>query len=564
MVAERRLAGGAVLALSFVLMGTAAHATRCTNLNGDTLPGNGTVTLAQNIPAGNYTAPDGSQYSNLPAFCRVTATLAPTSDSDIKIEVWLPDAAAWNGDFVGTGNGGYAGAISYSELGNTLALGFAVANTDMGTSPSTAFNGEPLTGHRQKQIDFGYRSTHLMTTAGKHIVETYYSTPAAYNYFSGCSTGGGQAYHEIEQFPADYDGVLGGAPAENRTHVHVAALWSYYITHVAQDAIMSESLLQTVTQSVLAQCGTQNGGLASDPFLADPRSCHWNPQSLICTGGQTTNCLNPDQAHALELYYDGPRDPRTGQLIYPGNMRGSESGSLFDFAFLEGVSAVLPLTEPGFDGLFYWVFGPNWDWQTFDFDHNVAQVDAQLAGILNANSVDLSAFRARGGKFIGYHGWADQLVPPQDDIDYFLRMAAALPEGNNDPADQASDAAGIKAAHSFFRLFMAPGMGHCETGPGPNVFGGADNPGGPADPQHNVLLALQRWVEKGIAPTRIIATKYVNDTPSQGVQMTRPLCVFPKIARYVGTGSTNDAANFTCVDDGVTNNQMAAPRYLRD
>jgi feruloyl esterase len=205
------------------------------------------------------------------------------------------------------------------------------------------------------------------------------------------------------------------------------------------------------------------------------------------------------------------------------------------------------------------VFGANWNWQTFDFDYDVAKVDHVLGPIANANSVDLNTFRAHGGKFLAYHGWADDLVPTQDHIDYFLRLAASL---QTSPGDTAS---GIKAAQTFLRLFLAPGQGHClATGPGPNVFGGADNPGGPADAAHNVLLALQAWVEQGIAPTKVIATKYVNDDPAMGVKMTRPLCVFPQIARYKGTGSTNDAANFTCVDDGVTTNPMAAPPYLRD
>lgn len=566
MLISRRLAGAT--ALLFGCNSAVAYATQCTALLGTAVAGNGTITLAQDIaasknqPGGVYTAPDGSTYTNTPAFCRIAATLRPTPESDINIETWLPKGAAWNGRFVGTGNGGYAGAIVYSELGDTLALGFAVANTDMGTSPSTAFDGRPLTGQRQKQIDFGYRSTHLMTTAGKQIVQSFYGSPASRSYFTGCSTGGGQAYHEAQQYPDDYDGIVGGGPAENRTNVHVNALWDYAITNFSPNAQMPESLLQTVTGAILQACGTQNGGLASDPFLADPRSCHWDPGQLACSSTVTTNCLSPDQVQALRLYYDGPRDPRTGALIYPGAMRGSESGSEFDLAALEGQTfAGYAPPGPLFDGLFYWVFGADWNWQTFDFDRDVTTVDNDLGPILNANSIDLHAFRAHGGKFIGHHGWADQLVPPQDDIDYFLRLAASLQNSRRDTKS------GIANAQSFFRLFMAPGQGHClATGPGPNTYGGANNPNPPgtSTPQNNVLLALQRWVEKGVAPEQIIATKYLNDIPADGVAMTRPLCVFPKIAHYTGQGSTNDAANFTCIDDGVTDNQFAAPQYLRN
>jgi len=557
-VAEYRkfLAGAVWMAALLVAVMLSAQplaaAVTCANLNGMALAGNGTVTLTQSIPAGPYTAPDGSTYPSLPAFCRVVATLKPTSDSDIGIEVWLPDKPAWNGRFVGTGNGGYAGDIVYSELGNTLALGFAVANTDMGTPPANTFNGEPLYAHPEKQIDFGHRSTHLMTTAGKEIVNAFYGKNAAYSFFTGCSTGGGQALHEAEQYPNDYDGIVGGDPAENRTHVHTSILWDYYVTHQSTQSVIPESLLEVVTAAAVAACNEQNGGLATDPFLNDPRSCHWDPGKLLCKGITTTNCLNPQQVEALRLFYDGPRDPRTGRLIYPGANRGSESGSLFDLGAMEGLSPLFPMTEPLFDGLFYWVFGPTWNWQTFDFDHDMWKVDEQLAASQNANSADLREFRKHDGKLLMYHGWADPLVPTQDDINYFLRAVSA--EGGD-----------LDRTQSFFRLFLAPGMGHCFTGPGPNIFGGADNPGGPADADHNVLLALQRWVEKGVAPNRIIATKYVNDNPAGAIVMTRPLCVFPKVPEYdyKTHGNTTEASSFECVNDGVHDNPMAAPEYLK-
>ena len=542
----------AVLA-STPLMARPAAVSNCAAL-ANLLLENGTVTAAQSVPAGSYVAGDGTTYTNLPAFCRIAATLTPTSDSNIRIEIWMPlKRRNWNGRFVGTGNGGYAGAIVYSELAATLPLGFAVINTDMGSAPATTLNGEPLTGHPQRQIDFAYRATHLMTVAGKQLVEAYYGDTPDYSYFTGCSTGGGQALHEAEQFPDDYDGVVGGAPAENRTNLHVSILWEYAVTHATPQAVIPESLLQRVTSNVIATCGVASGSLPTDPFLTDPRTCHWNARKLLCKSGQTANCLNPDQADALNLIYDGPRDPRTGALIYPGVNRGSESGSLFDVAAEEGLT--FGQTEPTFDGLFYWVFGPEWNWRTFDFDRDVTRLDSVLGPVANANSTDLSAFEAHGGKFLMYHGWADALVPPQDDIDYFLRLAARQ--------DARSNAAAIRRTQEFFRLFMAPGMGHCFTGPGPNVFGGADNPGGPADADHNVLLAMQRWVEQGRAPDRIVATKFPADDQTKPPAMTRPLCVFPKVSRYTGSGDTNSAASFACVDDHVTDNPMAAPQYRR-
>jgi feruloyl esterase len=484
----------------------------------------GSITLAESHAAGSYAAPDGTTYTNLPAFCRVAATLTPTPDSNIKVEVWMP-SSDWNGRYVGTGNGGYAGNIVYSELAATLPLGFAIANTDMGTAPATALDGKPLVGHPERWIDWGIRSTHLMTVAAKQIITAFYGQTAQYSYFTGCSTGGGQALHEAEQFPADYDGTVGGAPAENRTHVHTAALWDFYVTHRSPDALIPADTAALVNKAVVGACAVQSGGVASDPFLTDPRRCNWDPASLQCTGSDTSSCLNADQVQALKALYDGTRNPRTGDLIFPGIPRGSESGSTFDLPAMEGLSPLFPSSEPLFDGLFYWVFGPDWNWQTFDFDRNIAQVDQVLAASQNANSTDLSQFRAHGGKFLMYHGWADPLVPPQDDVNYFLRLVSRERQtgsGGN---------AALTQVQQFYRLFMAPGMGHCGGGPGPNVFGGANNPGGPADPQHNVLLALQHWVEDGVAPEEVIATKYVSNTPTQGVAMTRPLCVFPKVPR---------------------------------
>ena len=576
----------AVLAAGAAGMARPAAAAGCEDLAGAALPGNGTVTAALAQPAGNFTAPGtATTYPNLPAFCRVSATLRPSPDSDIKVEVWLPQGTAWNGRFVGTGNGGYAGAIRYDELAGALGLGFAVANTDMGTAPSTSLNGKPLVGRPEKWIDWGYRSTHLTTVAAKQVVATFYGQGAAYSYFTGCSTGGGQALHEAQQFPEDYDGILAGAPAENRTHVHTEVVSAYAVTHSTAGSLIPADKARLITASAVAACAGQGGGLPSDPYLTEPRACRWDPAEIQCAEGanDTAQCLTPAQVEAARRIYDGPRNPRTGRLIYPGPERGSESGSTFDWPFLQGLSPTLPSTEPQFDGLFYWAFGPNWDWRSFDFDRDMAQLDDVLAGILNANSPDLSSFRARGGKLLGFHGWADALVPPQDFIDYYLRTAAfgrgddgqaALPD-NADAvneviqadADSATTAgagpADQRRTRDFFRLFMVPGMGHCGGGPGPNQFYNATFSPAPADAQHNSLLALQRWVEEGVAPQQIVATKYANDDATQGVAPTRPLCAFPRAARYRGQGDANDAASFTCAPSGNYDNPTPAPEYLR-
>lgn len=594
--------GTAVLLVAAGAIGTArpaaAATASCEQFAGASLPGNGAVTAAVSFPAGSFTSPGTTTtYPNLPAFCRVSATLRPTPDSNINVEVWLPQGTAWNGRFVGTGNGGYAGAINYAELAGALQLGFAVANTDMGTAPSTALDGKPIIGHPERWIDWGYRSTHLMTVAAKRVVQAFYGSVAAYSYFAGCSTGGGQGLHEAQQFPDDYDGILAGAPAENRTHLHTEIIWPYVVSHRTPDSLIPPDKTQLITNAVLAACATQSGGLPSDRYLTEPRACGWDPEQLLCQEGanDTSQCLTPAQVDTAQMLYDGPRDPRTGHLIYPGVPRGSESGSTFDWAFLQGLSPALPATEPLFDALFYWAFGPNWDWRSFDFDRNVFQLDDVLARILNANNPDLTRFRAHGGKLLGFHGWADALVPPQDFINYYLRVGAwlsildrdpALPEASNFASSVAENfrvnsvtesELGVRAwggtvtdssvdnrpVQEFFRLFMVPGMGHCGGGPGPNQFYNATLSPAPADAQHNALLALQRWVEQGVAPKQIIATKYVNDTPTQGVAQTRPLCVFPQVARYGGQGDENDAASFDCVMDGDQANPLPPPKFLK-
>ncbi len=459
--------------------------------------------------------------------------------------------AGWNGDLNGTGNGGYAGNIIYAELENGLKLGFAVVNSDLGTRPATTFNGEPLVGQPEKWIDFGWRATHLMTEFGKKVVAAFYGRSARHALFSGCSTGGGQALHEAEQFPEDYDGILGGAPAENRTHVHTDVLWDYAATHAAPDSVIPAETAAAVTKAVVAACGIESGSLPGDPFLTDPRFCHWDPATLACKGGERKQCLDPAQVQALRLIYDGPRDPQTYALIYPGMSRGSESGSVFALPFLDGLLTLPgePAHQPGFAGLFFWVFGKDWDWRSFDYASDMAKVDAVLAKDLNANSPDLKRFAAHGGKLILYHGWADPLVVPQDDIDYYLRVVGA--EGD------------LARTQNFARVFMAPGMGHCFGGPGPNSFGGWLQQPVPADPDHNILLALRRWVDQGVAPDRLIATKYNGDAKANGVAITRPLCPFPKVARFKGAGDKNNVENFDCVVDNNHDNPEAAPRYLR-
>ena len=513
-----------------------------------------TVTSAVSVPGPSFTAPDGQTYESVPPFCRVSATLAPTADSLINIEVWMPEQG-WAGRFLGIGNGGYAGnyAVAVPAMVPALQLGFATATTDMGTAPSANNNADALVGHPQKWVDWGHRATHLMTVVSKEIVQAFYGEAPRYSYFHGCSTGGQQALMEAQRFPDDYDGILAGAPANNRTHVHTNVAWLYQWTHKPLHYITPDKV-QLITNSVNAACNVKSGGLATDAFLTDARACDWDPASIQCPMLDGPSCLTAEQVQAAKAIYAGPRNPSNGRLIFPGSIRGSENAPDL------GWNSLQSNPEVPYGSLFKWVFGSLWHWSTYDFAGDMELVDGLLAPNLNANNPDLSEFRARGGKLIGYHGWADPIISPQDMVNYYHRVVAR---------EHKNPARALTGTQEYFRLFMVPGMGHCSRGAGPNAFGNPFSarvvaPPAPADdPANNILLALVEWVERGVAPQRVVATKYVQDVANLGVQMTRPLCPYPLIPKYSGSGDPNDAASFVCAEGPPVSNPTAAPEYLQ-
>lgn len=475
---------------------------------------NGKVTMAVLVSTGEHTAPALSSIEGLPRFCRVAATLTPSADSRIRIEVWMP-ASGWNGRFEGTGNGGYAGSISYNALAEGLKAGYATANTDMGTSPSTMENGDPLIGHPERWTDWGWRATHVMTEAAQQIVRAYFGRPAKYSYFVGCSTGGEQALMEAQRFPDDYTGIIAGAPANNRTHLHMDILWNSAAEMSDLSGYIPKAKLPLITRAALDACAKERA-VPSDPFFShDPSSCHWNPQKLLCKSGDGPKCLTADQVATVRKLYNGPVDPTTGRQIYPGIPRGSEFGW----------TALTPADgEPPFDSLFKWVFGPQWNWRSFDYGHDVVIVDDRLAAALNATNPDLGAFEAHGHKLIVYHGLADWLVAPEESINYF-RSVASYQATNGTPHHPNQ----FRETNQFYRLFLVPGMSHCSGGPGLNTI--------------NPLPSLVLWVEKGIAPERIVAKR----VESGVTEMTRPVCVYPREVRYLGHGDTTTSTSFACV-----------------
>jgi feruloyl esterase len=529
---------GAVLGFTAV----ASHpvkADACSNLINLRLT-NATVVSAATV-SGSVRGPDGKTYGAMPSFCNVAILATPTNDSAINILLWMP-TAAWNGRFQGAGNGGYGGSVAIDAQAMIYAIkhGFAVVSSDMGTAPSANNDADALIGHPQKWIDWGYRATYLMTVLGKQVVHNFYHTAPRYSYWNGCSTGGQQALMLAQKYPTLYDGILAGAPAHDRTHVHTALLWLFAKSHAKPQNYITPDKVTLLANEVLKACVTKSGGAPGDTFLTDPRKCDWRPKSIQCTSAGQANCLSPEQVNTADRLYQGPTDPVTNRVIFPGNPKGSEAASSFGWnANQAGLGA-----EANFGSMFKWMFGPTFTFPDFDFHQDMADMDAVLGPILNFTSPNLDAFRGRGGKLLMYHGWADPLISPQSSIDYYTAVVKRENSG-------VFNSSALAKTQKYLRLFMVPGMNHCFGGPGPHAFGNefsgniVINEPPVDDANYHALKALMQWVENGRAPERIIATKYVNDTPSQGIAMQRPICPFPKVPRYIGDDPTQ-ALNFIC------------------
>jgi feruloyl esterase len=469
----------------------------CERLQSLALP-NTTITAAAVVPPAPFALPAIAGVTvpslDLAAYCRVTATIKPTADSDIGIELWMP-VAEWNGKLLGTGNVNWCGGVN--RLG--LALGFrehyATVGTDRGhkgCQPDASFTVRP-----EKLAEFGYRAVHEMTVRAKTLVSAYYGSAPQHSYFSGGSSGGGEALMEAQRYPEDYDGVVAGAPTNNWTHLMAASLWNAQVA-----SVLSRAELKLLHDAVVAACDSADAiGL-----LDDPRQCKFDPEALLCLDTEESpQCLTRRQVEAAKKIYRGPTNPRTGAVIYPGLERGSEEG--------------WPVNGPNQNHYNYFRYvvheDPNWDWHSFDADRDVTLGDEKGQQTLNAVDPDLRRFAARGGKLILNHGWADPALAPQNTIDYYESVSAKLGKRTPDSV----------------RLFMIPRVGHG---------------GGRGTDQFNALAALERWVEAGMAPDRITAQHVVVGALVPGVTMERPLCPYPQIAQWKGSGSRNDAANFEC------------------
>jgi feruloyl esterase len=538
-----RAAGSLIIALG--LLGTAgfgqmAGGGSCENLRNLKIPET-SIASAQQVAAGEFSAPGGGGMMRggplpsggppdagrggkpdvgrgpaspaakaLPAFCRVVGVVQPA----IHFEVWLPPAAGekkWNGKFNGVGNGGMAGFIAYDALIESLARGYATASTDTGHTEKMGDDSWAL-GHPELIVDFASRGIHMTARAAKKIIQAYYHQVPQYSYFTGCSGGGGQALSEAQRYPADYDGIVAGAPASFPTHMWPGELYAAWVTHRDAASFVPNEKLSVIANAALEACDARDG--VKDGVLVDPRQCHFDPAKIQCTGADGPNCLTPAQADSVKKIYEGLKDPSTGKSFWYGYEISSEPGWPGHINSPFGA----PLSYFKYMAL----QNPDWDWKPFSFadPKNFAvaeEASRRLSPILDSTNPDLTAFKKLGGKLIMYHGWIDQNISPRNSIQYFENVRETM--------------GGEKETLDFVRLFLAPGMGHCGGGPGPNTL--------------DALSALEQWVEKAKAPDSIIATH----STAGKVDRARPLCPYPQVAKYKGTGSTDDAANFICISE---------------
>jgi feruloyl esterase len=432
----------------------------------------------------------------LPAYCRVAAVLKPSPDSHIEMEVWLP-ADTWNGKFQAVGNGGWAGTISFSAMASALKEGYATASNDTGHQGGNSLFG---IGHPEKVVDYAYRAVHEMTVKSKAIISAFYGKNPTLSYWNGCSTGGRQGLMEAQRYPEDFDGIVAGAPANYHSHLHASDMAIAVPVIKDEASQVPAAKLALLNQAVMAACDGLDG--VKDGLISDPQKCHYDPSALLCSGSNTDACLTAAQVEAVKRVY-APTKMKTGEPIFPGKTYGSELG----WSVLNGKQP-----SPVSLGTFQLTYqDQNWDWRSFEQDRDTKLAD-EKTGFINAINPDLKAFKARGGKLLLYHGWNDWGIAPGNTVNYYSSVLSTM---------------GAKQ-ENWLRLFMLPGVGHCSGGNGPDQAG--------------FIEAMERWREAGEAPGQITAYH----VSSNRVDMTRPLCPYPQVAKYKGVGSTNNSENFVC------------------
>ena len=482
---------------------SAAAATACEDLVRLGLP-NARVDSAEVIAAGAFVPPAGAStlaYANLPAFCLVTATLTPSSDSDIKAEIWLP-ASGWNGKFQAVGNGGWAGVVPYTSIAAAVAAGYVGAGTDTG---HVGGNADFALGHPEKLVDLAYRSIHEMTVHAKTIISAHYGMPARFAYYNGCSQGGRQGLAAAQRYPEDFNGIIAGAAALDSTRMHAARTALNLIVNKNADSVIPPSKYPMIHAAVMNACDARDG--LRDGVIESPTLCDFDYAALLCKGGDGQSCLTKGQVESAKAMISPITDPKTGDVLFEGHLvPGSELG----WATLGGPQP-LGLAVSGLRNVVF--LDRSWDYHTLNISTDIDRAGKADNDLFYSSDPNLKPFFDRGGRLLMYHGWSDPQVHPFTSVMYYRDVMKTV---------------GESAANSM-ALFMVPGMNHCQGGPGADQF--------------DKVGTLERWMEQDIKPDRILAFHMTNGQ----VDRIRPLCLIGQVAKFMGNGDPNEAANFSCV-----------------
>ena len=450
-------------------------------------------------------------------YVEVNMALHPTEQSNILVAIALPDESFWNGNLLGTGNGGAAGEISSGSIISGVSRGYVTVTTNMGTSP------EPYDciGNWEVMRDFGYRSTHLMTVVAKELIQRVYGKAPEHSYFIGGSTGGQQGLSEAQRYPEDYDGIACLSPAYNRIRLHAWFVWNWQRIHEQEDGGFTREQAQAwrdcIERVYREKCGAAD---PEEPFLRYPGRITENPMDVPDLQEDIKRLLTPGQAKALRALYDGPVDPVTGERFITHFLPGTET-EMLSLPELSDKEAF----AHGYFFPFYWAWGRDFDFESFDFHKDLEQAIQELGPIFDANNTDLNAFKARGGKLLVLGGSSDAIIPYTGFLDYYRKVVEKQ--------------GGIDETKRFFRFFLMPGFGHTIGGNGVKEMGMLGIDVIPRDAEHDIVCAVAKWVEKGDAPERLLGTHYTVTPEGLRFEYDLPSYAYPNVTEFVGGNAKN-------------------------
>ncbi len=454
---------------------------------------------------------------SVPQYCKVDGHVA-VPGNEVTFRLGLP--TSWNGKYYFVGVGGLGGSIGNLNAG--LTRGYASASTDTGHDAN-----DPTWGaNRAKEIDYGHRGTHVTAVAGKELTAAFFGKTPDHAYFNGCSNGGRQALMEVQRYPTDFDGIIAGDPATG-TPMQVGRALVFQRMLLNPENYLPIAKVEILSKATLAECDAKDG--LKDDLISDPRLCTFKPETLKCAGGDGPDCLTAAQVETVRKIYSPVKTP-DGKTYTQGFPAGHEGGPTGWPAWIIGRTPPTPqadgtlafgsqvpsgynLSESNMRFLATENDDQSFNWKTLKFPQDLPRL-ASMTEILSPHDADLRPYKQRGSKIIMYHGWSDPAISAYGTLDYYQQMSKIV--------------GGQKEADAFSRLYFVPGMHHCSGGPGPNAF--------------DMLTVLENWIEKGVAPTSVVAS---HSTEGK-VDRTRPLCPYPQVARYSGSGSIDEAANFRC------------------